>query len=148
MRTLKVKFDGKLVHQIMNEERGASLRLLFQLKLAIERSGEVSDPTRSGITETMTGLKPIKVEKHLKEVESLKHSVIPGYISKTLSMTKGSTLIGKPIDDTFKGYVKTNGLKKKMEIFDYRKMKLEEKAFQDKLAEEDLVFRMQQDARE
>lgn len=29
MRQLKVKFDGKLVHQIMNEERGASLRLLF-----------------------------------------------------------------------------------------------------------------------
>jgi len=61
MRNLKVKFDGKLIHQIMNEERGASLRLLFQLKLAIERSTSVSDPTRSGLQETMTGLKPGKV---------------------------------------------------------------------------------------
>jgi hypothetical protein len=63
MRTLKVKFDGKLVHQIMNEERGAALRLLFQLKLAIERN--VDDPTHSGLKETMTGLKSTKVMKHL-----------------------------------------------------------------------------------
>jgi tRNA U54 and U55 pseudouridine synthase Pus10 len=48
LRRLKVKFDGKMVHQIMNEERGAALRLLFQMKLAIEKSGEVSDPTRGG----------------------------------------------------------------------------------------------------
>ena len=130
MRQLKVKFDGKLVHQIMNEERGASLRLLFQLKLAIERSGEASDPSRSGLKETMTGLKPSKVEKHLMEVETLKHSVIPGYASQTLGMTRGRSTVGKPVEATFKGYVQTNGLKKKMEIFDYRKMKLEEQAFQ------------------
>lgn len=29
LRKLKVKFDGKLIHQIMEEERGASLRLLY-----------------------------------------------------------------------------------------------------------------------
>jgi len=29
LRDLKVKFDGKLIHQIMNEERGAALRLLY-----------------------------------------------------------------------------------------------------------------------
>jgi len=51
---LKVKFDGKLVHQIMNEERGAALRLLFQMKLAIEKSGE--DPTHNNLGVTMTGL--------------------------------------------------------------------------------------------
>jgi len=43
----------------MNEERGASLRLLFQLKLAIERN--VTDATQSGLKETMTGLRPTKV---------------------------------------------------------------------------------------
>jgi len=65
------------------------------------------------------------------EVETLKKSVIPGYISQTLAMTKGTTKVGKPVEATFKGYGHTNGLNKKMEIFDYRKMKLEEKAFQD-----------------
>lgn len=77
MRTLKVKFDGKLVHQIMNEERGASLRLLFQLKLAIERN--VDDPTHSSLKETMTGLRPTKVEKHLKEVDKIKKEVVPEF---------------------------------------------------------------------
>lgn len=37
LRQLRVKFDAKLIHQIMNEERGASLRLLYQVKLAVER---------------------------------------------------------------------------------------------------------------
>ena len=63
------------------------------------------------------------------EVETLKKSVIPGYISQTLAMTKGTTKVGKLVEATFKGYGHTNGLNKKMEIFDYRKMKLEEKAF-------------------
>jgi CH-like domain in sperm protein len=34
LRKLNVRFDGKLIHQIMEEERGASLRLLYQIKLA------------------------------------------------------------------------------------------------------------------
>ena len=34
---MKVRFDGKLVHQIMEEERGASLRLLYQVKLACQK---------------------------------------------------------------------------------------------------------------
>lgn len=37
LRKLRVKFDAKLIHQIMNEERGASLRLLYQVKLAVEK---------------------------------------------------------------------------------------------------------------
>ena len=37
MRMLKVRFDGKMTHSIMQEERGAALRLLFQLKLAISK---------------------------------------------------------------------------------------------------------------
>lgn len=37
LRAMKVKFDAKLINQIMNEERGASLRLLYQLKLAIKK---------------------------------------------------------------------------------------------------------------
>jgi len=34
LRKIKVKFDGKMVHQIMEEERGVALRLLYQIKLA------------------------------------------------------------------------------------------------------------------
>ena len=34
---LKVRFDGKMTHSIMQEERGAALRLLYQLKLAIQK---------------------------------------------------------------------------------------------------------------
>ena len=45
LRQLSVKFDAKLIHQIMNEERGASLRLLYQLKLGIEKHFAKTDLT-------------------------------------------------------------------------------------------------------
>ena len=130
----------------MNEERGASLRLLFQLKLAIERN--VTDATQSGLKETMTGLRPTKVEKHLKEVEKIKKEVIPDYGMQTKVIGQKTIKIGDPIVHSFKNYERTAGLKEKMEIFDYRKRQLEEKALRDQKAEDELIFRMQQDARE
>ena len=45
LRQLSVKFDAKLIHQIMSEERGASLRLLYQMKLAIEKHFSHADLT-------------------------------------------------------------------------------------------------------
>lgn len=48
LRKLKVKFDGKLVHQIMEEERGASLRLLYQIKLAMSRLNQPDELTMTG----------------------------------------------------------------------------------------------------
>ena len=45
LRKLRVKFDAKLIHQIMNEERGASLRLLYQVKLAVEKHFAQDDLT-------------------------------------------------------------------------------------------------------
>ena len=33
LRLMKLKFESKLINQIMEEERGAALRLLFQIKL-------------------------------------------------------------------------------------------------------------------
>jgi len=33
---MKIKFDAKLINNIMNEERGAALRLLYQIKRAIQ----------------------------------------------------------------------------------------------------------------
>ena len=128
MRTLKVKFDGKLVHQIMNEERGAALRLLFQLKLAIERN--VDDPTHSGLKETMTGLKLTKVMKHLQEVDKIKKEVVPDFGTQTKLIGQKTIKLGEPLVHSF-NYKKTAGLHNKMEIFDYRKRMLEEKATRD-----------------
>ena len=55
LRSLQVRFDGKMIHNIMQEERGAALRLLYQLKLAIQkRQGAAPDETEQ---RTITGLK-------------------------------------------------------------------------------------------
>ena len=37
LRNLKVKFDSQTIDSIMKEERGAALRLLYQLKMSLER---------------------------------------------------------------------------------------------------------------
>lgn len=34
LRQLKIRFDGKLIHNIMQQERGAALTLLYQMKIA------------------------------------------------------------------------------------------------------------------
>ena len=58
LRSLKVKFDAKLIHNIMQEERGASLRLLYQLKLACEKQCRVElhdDPEMMSMTNFQNG---------------------------------------------------------------------------------------------
>lgn len=63
LRHMKVRFDGKLTHNIMQEERGAALRLLYQLKLAIQkREGPPPDALEQ---ETITGLKLSTVNRKL-----------------------------------------------------------------------------------
>ena len=65
MRALKVRFDGKMTHNIMQEERGAALRLLYQMKLAIQkREGPPPDALEA---QTMTGLKASTVQKKMRE---------------------------------------------------------------------------------
>lgn len=65
LRSLKVRFDGKLTHNIMQEERGAALRLLYQLKLAIQkREGPPPDEMEA---HTMTGLKAGTVNRKLQQ---------------------------------------------------------------------------------
>jgi hypothetical protein len=46
LMNLKIKFDSKLINQIMKEERGAALRLLYQMKMALEK---VYPPTDIGV---------------------------------------------------------------------------------------------------
>jgi negative regulator of genetic competence, sporulation and motility len=52
LRYLKVPFDAKLSHQIMNEERGASLRLLYQLKLALDKHFAKGDLSVTNLKKT------------------------------------------------------------------------------------------------
>jgi hypothetical protein len=37
LRALKIKFDSKMIDGIMKEERGVALRLLYQLKMSLEK---------------------------------------------------------------------------------------------------------------
>jgi|TARA_B110000305_G_C19337314_1_gene587265 hypothetical protein len=53
LRYLKVPFDAKLTHKIMSEERGASLRLLYQMKLALDRHYQTNDLTVTNIKKTV-----------------------------------------------------------------------------------------------
>ena len=65
LRHMKVRFDGKLTHNIMQEERGAALRLLYQMKLAIQKmQGPAPDALEA---ETMTGLKVGTVQKKFQQ---------------------------------------------------------------------------------
>ena len=65
LRSLKVRFDGKMTHSIMLEERGAALRLLYQLKLAIQkREGPPADALEAS---SMTNLKEGMVLKRLSQ---------------------------------------------------------------------------------
>lgn len=36
-KNLNIKFDSKIIDSIMKEERGIALRLLYQLKMALEK---------------------------------------------------------------------------------------------------------------
>jgi hypothetical protein len=84
LRKLKVRFDGKLVHQIMEEERGASLRLLYQIKLASQKlNAEAEEPL------SMSNLPKDKM-----------HTILKNKLDATLEMSKSippPTVGGKDI---------------------------------------------------
>jgi len=68
LRFLKVPFDAKLIHQIMNEEVGASMRLLYQMKICLDRHLTKSDMT-------VTGLKQKTLDNKVKKVQDLSHKL-------------------------------------------------------------------------
>ena len=70
LRKLKIKFEGKQIHNIMNEERGAALRLLYQLKLALQK--KMGGSTSEMEMLTTTGLKPTTIDK--KVLARLNHN--------------------------------------------------------------------------
>ena len=61
LRLIKLKFESKLINQIMEEERGAALRLLFQIKLNRE---EAMNPSM-----TTTGLNPDMLTRKLSKAQ-------------------------------------------------------------------------------
>ena len=61
LRYMKLKFESKIINQIMEEERGAALRLLFQIKLNRE---EALNPSI-----TTTGLNPDMLTRKLSKIE-------------------------------------------------------------------------------
>lgn len=89
----------------MNEERGAALRLLYQIKLAIEKA-DIGGVDANKMT--MTGLKPEIVNKKLEETLGLRTS-LP--LTSKLSTVNGSKKLA-PIE-------------KAMLPFEYKKMQLE-----------------------
>lgn len=65
LRACKIKFDGKLIHNIMNEERGAALRLLYQMKLALQKMDGGGPLDLEAMTQT--GLKGSIVKRKLEQ---------------------------------------------------------------------------------
>ena len=117
---MKLKFEYKLINQIMDEERGAALRLLFQIKL--NREEELNSMT-------MTGLNPEIVHSKIKK--SMKDSKIAK--KKGLSPTIKSKKLSK--------------IEKKLLRFEERKEVLEMKAIKEQQREDQLVHQMLMDRR-
>ena len=129
---MKVRFDGKLTHNIMQEERGAALRLLYQMKLAIQKmQGPAPDALEA---ETMTGLKVGTVQKKFQQ-----------------NMEKTMTMSGSIQPRTVKGKdVRTN--KQRMEDATLMRFQVAKKTlFDTALAQNDnertLVQKIQQEKR-
>ena len=59
MRNLNIKFDAKLIHNVMNEEPGASIRLLHIIMRGIDKIFSQSN-------QTVTGLKQSTVDSRVK----------------------------------------------------------------------------------
>ena len=110
----------------MQEERGAALRLLYQLKLALEKAD-----LGGTANVTMTGLKPEIVNKKLEETLNLRVS-LP--LTSKLSTVNGS--------------VKLAPIERHMLPFELKKTQLEEKALKRQRDEEALIERMRAEARE
>lgn len=64
LREMHLKFESKLINQIMDEERGAALRLLFQIKL--NREEYIAEKTMTGLNKEMIQTKLLKTSQQQK----------------------------------------------------------------------------------
>jgi len=120
LRHIKLKFDSKLINQIMDEERGAALRLLFQIKLNREESQKEM---------TVTGLNPAVVAKMIQTSKATKSAIRKG------------------IEPTFKSK-KLSLIENKLLRFEERKEIQEIKAIKEQQREDKLVHQMLMDRRQ
>lgn len=117
---MKLKFESKLINQVMDEERGAALRLLFQIKL--NRDEAFSQMT-------MTGLKPTMVDTRMKT-----------------TMRQEKIAKAKGLQPTVKSK-KLGLIETKLLRFEERKERLELKAIKEQQREDELVHQMLMDRR-
>lgn len=115
------RFESKLINQIMDEERGAALRLLFQIKLNREESINAM---------TMTGLKPEMLQTKMKK------SAQAGVIARR-----------KGLEPTIKSK-KLSMIESKLLKFEERKERLELKAIREQQKEDELVHQLLMDRRQ
>mmetsp|Transcript_21955 Transcript_21955/g.34110 ORF Transcript_21955/g.34110 Transcript_21955/m.34110 type:complete len:119 (+) Transcript_21955:300-656(+) len=112
----------------MNEERGAALRLLYQLKLGIERFYSSKDTT-------ITGLKSGLVDEKVKYVEDL--------ATKLPKIHKDYGVEGP----TFKA-IHTRQIENKLLKYELARVNLEKRARDGDLAEKNMLISMQQTKRQ
>ena len=124
LRYLKVTFDAKLIHQIMHEERGASLRLLYQLKLALDKHHGRGDLT-------VTNLRKKAVDTKVKNVQDLARS-LPN-IHKQYGV-EGPSFKSKHLQR----------IEAKLLKYEVARVNLEKKAHDDDLAEKNMLRSIQQ----
>lgn len=88
LRRMKVRFDAKLVNQIMEEERGSALRLLYQIKMSLQQD--------QGFTRTVTNLPQSKVDKKYTESKmketTLRGKMLPSFKSEKLRVVEDKML--------------------------------------------------------
>lgn len=130
LRQLKVTFDAKLMHQIMNEERGASLRLLYQIKLAVDRLFAENKAS-------VTGLRPAVIDKKVKMVSDLA-TKLPHIGKKDYGIEGPSIAPGKNF----------RVVEDKLLKFELAHQNLKERARKGDLEEKNMLQSMQQDKRQ
>ncbi|CDW87464.1 mitogen-activated protein kinase organizer [Stylonychia lemnae] len=130
MRQLKVKFDGKLINQIMNEERGAALRLLYQIKLGIMKDNPQEFNIQAN-TKTITGLDKHTLDRRFEEVMQLKTTLPTLNKFQTMNRSK-----------------KLESIEKTLLKFEHTKKQQDDYAYKSQKDEEELINKLYQDQRQ
>ena len=103
----------------MNEEVGASMRLLYQMKISLDRYLSKNDMT-------VTGLKQKTVDNKVKKVQDLSHK-LPA-IHKQYGVS-GPTIKGANF----------RNIEKKLLKYEVARVNLEKKAYEDELSDKNML---------
>jgi hypothetical protein len=103
----------------MNEEVGASMRLLYQMKISLDRYLSKNDMT-------VTGLKQKTIDNKVKKVQDLSHK-LPA-IHKQYGVS-GPTIKGTNF----------RNIEKKLLKYEVARVNLEKKAYEDELSDKNML---------